>query len=284
MQDPSATHSGDVSQEALGELYDNPLERLQLLGGDDAAIAAFLDEIDVRGPRDREMLRELARPSPLARPERFESDHRRVLVALESLRRHGHHGASVAADLPLLRTPVRFLVELVARYVVVSHVKNVAVNLRNLCWLREMQAEGESPEVELLRKARLDAQALVEITKSREIGLPTFVIGGLLIPAGISLSRLVSGTTREWWIALLVGAIGVVVGFLISWFVLRGAALASRRIRLSVAEPLAELWQTVGSCGASPRDQSRRFAVVAISLTLGVWIVLPLLVTLSLAS
>jgi hypothetical protein len=32
-----------------------------------------------------------------------------------------------------------------------------------------------------------------------------------------------------------------------------------------------------------PKDQSDRFAVVAISLTVGVWIVLPLLVTLSLA-
>jgi hypothetical protein len=88
---------------------------------------------------------------------------------------------------------------------------------------------------------------------------------------------------REWWIALLAGAIGVLIGLLISWFVLRGAALASRRIRLSAAQPLAELWRSIGSCGSPPRDQSRRFAVVAISLTLGVWIVLPLLVTLSLA-
>ncbi len=279
MHDPSVQ-----SEEELGELYDNPLERLQLLGSDDAAIAAFLDEIDVRGPRDREMLRELARPSPLARPERFDADHRRVLVALESVRRHGHHGARAGTRLPLLRTPIRFLVELVARYVVVSHVKNVAMHMRNLYWLREMQSESGSKELELLRPARFDAQALVEITKSREIGLPTFVIGGLLIPAGLSISRLAGGTTREWWIALLVGAIGVAVGFLISWFVLRGAALAGRRIRLSLSQPLAELWRTVGSCGEPPRDQSRRFAVVAISLTLGVWIVLPLLVTLSLAT
>jgi hypothetical protein len=273
-----------TSKEELKEHYDNPLERLQLLGGDDAAIAAFLDEIDVRSARDREMLRELARSSSLARPDRFESDHRRVLVGLESLRRHGHHGPSAGAQLPLLRMPVRFLVELVARYVVVTHVKNVAVNLRNLYWLREMQTDDESPEVELLRKARLDAQALVEITKSREIGVPTFVIGAVLIPIGLSVWRLASGTIREWWVALLAGAAGVAIGFLISWFVLRGAALASRRIRLSVAQPLAELWQTVGHCGSPPKDQSRRFAVVAITLTLGVWIVLPLLVTLSLAT
>ncbi len=294
MQEPSVpTH------DELEEAYDSPLERLQLLGGDDAAIAAFLDEIDVRGPRDREMLRELARTAPLARPERFESDHRRVLVAAESLRRHGHHGAHVDEQLGPLRTPVRYLVELVARYVVVAHCKNVAMQLRNLYWMREMQSEGGSRELELLRPARFDAQALelellrparfdaqalVEITKGREIGIPTFVIGGLLIPAALSVWRLASGTVREWWIALLVGAIGVVVGLVISWFVLRGAALASRRIRLSLSQPLEDVWRSVGNCGRPPKDQSRRFAIVAITLTLGVWIVLPLLVTLSLAT
>ena len=278
MQDPSAP-----TQEDLEEHYDSPLERLQLLGGDDAAIAAFLDEIDVRGPRDREMLRELARPAPLARPDRFESDHRRVLVALESLRRHGHHGARAGEKLGPFRTPIRYLVELVARYVVVAHGKNVAVQLRNLYWMREMQSERGSRDRELLQPARLDAQALVEITRGREIGVPTFVIGGLLIPAGLSVWRLATGAVREWWIALLAGALGVLIGLLISWFVLRGAALASRRIRLSAAQPLAELWRSIGSCGSPPRDQSQRFAVVAISLTLGVWIVLPLLVTLSLA-
>lgn len=269
--------------EDLEQRYDNPLERLQLLGGDDEAIAAFLDEIDVRGPRDREMLRELARPGPLARPERFESDHRRVLVALESLRRHGHHGAHVDEELGPLRMPIRYLIELVARYVVVAHCKNVALQLRNLYWLREMQSESGSKELELLRPARFDAQALVEITKGREIGVPTFVVGAILIPAGISVWRLASGTVREWWIALLVGAIAAAVGLFISWLVLRGAALASRRIRLSLAQPLRELWGTVGSCGAPPKDHSRRFAVIAITLTLSVWIVLPLLVTLSLA-
>jgi hypothetical protein len=273
----------DPSGEDLEERYDNPLERLQLLGSDDEAIAAFLDEIDVRGPRDREMLTELARTSPLARPDRFESDHRRVLIAAESLRRHGHHGAGTDARLGPLRTPIRYLVELVARYVVVSYCKSIALHLRNLYWMREMQSESGSRELEILRPARFDAQALVEITKGREVGVPTFVIGAVLIPAGLSIWRLATGTVREWWIALLVGLIGVAVGVLISWIVLRGAALASRRIRLSVRTPLNELWASVGSCGSPPTDHSRRFAITAISLTLSVWIILPLLVTLSLA-
>ena len=277
MQEPSAP-----SQDDLEEQYDNPLERLQLLGSDDEAIAAFLDEIDVHGPRDRELLTEQARTTPLAEPDRFEAAHRRVLVAAESLRRHGHHGATVDARFGVLRRPLRYLVELVARYVVVSYCKSVATNLRNLYWMREMQAESGSRELELLRPARFDAQALMEITRGREIGVPTFVIGAVLIPAGLSIWRLATGTVREWWIALLVGLVGVAVGLFISWVVLRGAALASRRIRLSVRQPLIALWRTIGHCGAPPTDHSRRFAVTAISLTLGVWIVLPLLVTLSL--
>jgi hypothetical protein len=286
MQDPSAIPPAEAATPAeLDELYDNPLERLQLLAGDDTAIAAFLDEIDVRSPREREMLEEIARVSTLARPERLETDHGRVAVALESLRRHGYHGSRAGAALGRLHLVPRFFVELVARYVVVSYVKKVAVELRNLYWLREMQAPNGSDDEQRLQRARLDAQSLVEITRSRELGIPTFVLGGLLVPAALSVWRLASGFTFEhWWVALLVGGAGVVVGLAISWVVLRGAALASRRIRLSVGEPLRDLWQTLGSCGKPPRDQSRRFAAVAITLTVSAWIVLPLLVTLSLAT
>lgn len=281
MSDPDAP---SPAQQALYETYDNPIERILLLGGDDEAIAALLDEIDVRSPREREMLRELTRERSLAQPERFEGDHRRVLGALESLRRHGHHGSRAGARLGLLQAPVRYVVELVARYVVVSYVKSVVTHLRNLYWLREMQSLPDSSERRMLQAARSDAQALVEITRSREIGVPTFVLGGVLIPAAFSLWRLASQFTFEHWgVALVVGLLGIGVGLGISWVILRGAALASRRIRLSVGKPLTELWTAIGHCGNPPRDHSRRFATVAIALTVGVWIVLPLLVTLSLA-
>jgi hypothetical protein len=280
-----STRPDESAERRIREEYDSPLERLRLLGGDDDEIAAFLDELEVRSPREREMLGEIARPTPLARPERFEADHRVLIAALESLRRHGYHGSRAGARLGRAQLAIRFLVELVARYVVVAHVKDVVVSLRNLYWLRELESVQGSTERELLSPARADAQALVEITRSRELGIPTFVLGGLLVPAALSLWRLASGFTFEhWWVAVVVGTVGVLVGLGMSWVVLRGAALASRRIRLSVREPLATLWETVGHCGRPPRDRSRRFTIVAISLTLGVWIVLPLLVTLSLAT
>lgn len=267
-----------------GEL-ENPLERLRLLSGDDDAIAGFLDELEVSSPREREMLAELARKTPLAKPERFDADHRRAIEALESLRRHGFRGSQAGAALGPFRHVVRWLVELVARYLVVSHVKDVVTQMRNLYWAREMQAQSGSTELELLRPARFDAQALVEIMRSREIGVPSFVLAGILIPVAATLWRLASGFTfASWWVATIVGVVGVAIGVGLSWVVLRGTALASSRIQLSVRQPLRSVWDDVGHCGTPPKDGCRTFAIVAIVLMVGVWIVLPTLVALALAT
>ncbi len=52
----SDASSLDDNTRGLAEAYDNPLERLRLLSGDDDAIAAFLDSLDVDSPRERELL------------------------------------------------------------------------------------------------------------------------------------------------------------------------------------------------------------------------------------
>jgi hypothetical protein len=49
------------------EAYDNPIERIQLLGDDDEAVAAFLDEIEVSSPRERELLADPALDREAAR-------------------------------------------------------------------------------------------------------------------------------------------------------------------------------------------------------------------------
>lgn len=269
----------------IDEGMDNPIERLELLAGDDDAIATFLDDIDVRSPREREMLTEIARPRAVVRPERLASDHRRAIVALESLRRHGFHGSRAASQLGPLRLAVRYFIELVARYIVVSFVKSVALNMRNNYWLRELQAVDGSPDLKLLRPLRIDAESLVVITRSREVGIPTFLIGALIIPLGATVYRGTTGFAFQSWIAaVVVGVMGILIGLAVSWVVLRGTAMASRRIRLSSRQPLDALWTSIGYCGKPPKDKSRKFAVVAISLTVGVWIILPTIVGVSLAS
>ena len=260
----------------------NPLERLQLLSGDDAAIEAFLDDIDVTTPRAREMLVELARQTTIARPERFFADHQRAVAAIESLRRHGYRGSRATPGLGPLTAFIRWGIELVARYIVVSYVQTVTTDMRNLYHFREIEAPDGSPEMKLLRSARFDAAAIAEIARGRAFGVPTFVVGALLLPLFASIYRLATGYTWDDWVtATIVGVCSAIIGVTISWFLLRGTALASSRIRLSVREPLKEVWTSVGNCGNPPRDRSRQFAIVGITLTVGVWIVVPTLVGLS---
>ncbi len=270
MAEPDDSRAADAK-----EAYDNPLERLELLAGDDAAIARFLDAIDVSGPRERQMLSELARTGTLARPDEFEQAHRRTVAALESLARHGFRGSKAADRSGPFKFVARFFLQLVARYIVISYVRNTVRSMRNLYYLREIQAPSGSRELELLRPARFDAHAMTEtIFRDSEFGLPSFLIGGLLLPAVLSIGRLTGVLDSTLWASVL-GAIGALIALLGSWVVLRGTAMASRRIRLAMTEPLQVLWNTVGNCGAPPKDQSRTFAIIAIVITVAWWVVIP---------
>jgi hypothetical protein len=269
----------------VGDRVDNPLERLELLAGNEQAIDTFLDELDVHGPRERRMLRELGRVGTLADSERFPVVHRRAIAALETLARHGYHGSRAGAPLGPLKVVARFLVELVARYVVVSYLRSVATSLRSLYWLREIESPGGSPEWRLLRRARRDAQALDQVFTRRSIGLPTFVIGGVLVPIGLSILNLSSRIAVKSWLgAVVASVISTLIVVAIAWVLLRGAAMASRRIRLTAEAPLDAVWRAIGNCGDPPEDQSRKLATVGIVLSVAAWIVIPVAVGLALAT
>jgi hypothetical protein len=269
----------------VDDRVDNPLERLELLAGDDQAIESFLDELDVHGPREREMLRELGRLGTLGDPAGFPVAHRRAIAALETLARHGYHGSRAGARLGPLRVVVRFLVELVARYIVVSYVRSAATSLRNLYWLREVESPPGTPEWRLLRRARRDAQGLDVVFTRRSIGLPTFVIGGVLVPIGLSVLNLSSKiAVGSWPAAAAAGLVSTLIVVAISWVLLRGAAMASRRIRLAAEAPMSAVWRAVGNCGRPPQDQSRRIATIGIVLSIAAWIVIPVVIGIALAT
>ena len=270
----------------VDERFDNPLERLRLLAGDDDAIASFLDEFDVKSPREREMLAELARPGPLAHPNGFEADHRRLIEALESLRRHGFHGSRSGSSLGPLGPVVRWLVQLVARYLVVSYIKSVATQMRNLYWVRELESESDSRDLKLLRPARFDANALVEIMRSREIGVPSFVLAGLLLPLGATI---LAADER-----VPLRQLGRCAARRRNHHRGRSRALLDRAARLRARERPDPALRPGGrslssgrtSAGAAARRATAwgHGAIVAIVLMVAVWIVLPGLVALALAT
>jgi hypothetical protein len=146
-----------------------------------------------------------------------------------------------------------------------------------------MEAADRSTERTLLRRARRDAQGLVLIMEGREIGVPSFVFAGVLIPVALTVIRLASGFSfARWWVAVVVGVLSVAIGLGMSWILLHGTAMGSRRIRLAAHDRIAALWRSLGWCGNPPKDQSRTLATVGIVLMVSVWIVLPALVALSL--
>jgi hypothetical protein len=267
----------------MREEIDNPIERLKLLGEDDNANREYLDSIEVTSPREREMLQEISRARPLAHPNRFPEAHRNMVESLESLARHGYHGTAAGARMGLLRPVIQRVVRLVARYVVVSYIKQVSTDLRNLYILREAQAVAGTDERWELRRARTDAERMVEALNRRQLGLPTFLIGGALVPLAATLGRVTGLLGSTVWAAAL-AAVGVVIALAASWVILRGTALASRRIRLASQGPAQTLWATIGWCGKPPRDQTRTFVIISVALTLGSWILVPLLVGIALAT
>jgi hypothetical protein len=271
------------AEEELREEIDNPIEQLKLLSGNDEQIGRYLDALEVRSPREREMLREIARTQPLARPDRFAADHRNLVEALESLARHGYRGTRAGARLGPLRPAAKWGIELVARYLVVSHIRNLSTTLRNLYGLREIEATPFTQERHELRRARMDAERMVGALETRSLGLPTFLIGGALVPLLAAAGR-ATGVLTSTPVATIVGVIGMIVALVASWVILRGAAMASRRTRLAAGGPLRQLWSSIGWCGSPPKPQTRTFVILAVSLTLGAWIIVPILVGIGIAT
>ena len=281
--DPSTTGAVPESREGAVEAIDNPIERLKLLSGNDDEIASYLDSIEVTSKREREMMYEISRTRPLARLDLFPQAHRNMVEALESLARHGYHGTQAGKSLGPLRSVVRKAVQLVARYLVVSHVRNVSEQMRNLYGLREIQALPGTEEKRQLSRARRDAERMVEALETDEIGLPTFVIGAAALPVLAAVGRATGLLTSTLW-GTVIGVVGMLVALGASWVILRGTALASRRIRLATMAPQEALWATIGWCGKPPKPQIRTFAIIAISLTLVAWIIVPILVGIALAT
>ena len=69
-----------------------------------------------------------------------------------------------------------------------------------------------------------------------------------------------------------------------SWVILRGAALASRRIRLATRAPQETLWNAIGWCGQPPKAQTRTFIIISVGLTLAAFIIVPIAVGIGLAT
>lgn len=254
------------------------LEQFRLLyASDEAATDRMLNDLGGQGRVEREMLGELATGRPLALPDRFAEANAVAMHALEVLARNGARPPSQLRAGPL--TPAaRFLVQQVIRFIVRTHQNQVIKSIQELYTRRLAWIPAGDPSRMVVVRARLDADRAGAAYRQKPGGIPTFLVGGAAV-SSISQATLGGATAA---IGSGAGAIvAVVVTFLLlavaSWVILRGAAIARRRIRLTIDRPLAALWETVGWCGHPPKDAARTFALAAIALTVVGWILLPLI-------
>lgn len=269
--------------DATGErslVLDELDERLAAFNAFRKSDTAKADEIlrDLGGtdPVARDIVKQLAGKRPLGHPDRFLAAHTGAVRSLEVLDRNGARGVRVAVLGPL-DPIVGFLVQLVTRFIVSNHQKNLATNMQRLYARREANCLPGDPARRLLWRARRDADRVAEGFRKNPIGVPSVLVGGAVFSAAIStvMNTVIAGVGNRWTRIALALALFALLGA-VSWVVLRGSAVARRRIRLTTDRPFAALYETIGRCGEPPKDQSKLFALVAMVILAASWVFIPL--------
>jgi hypothetical protein len=235
--------------------------------------------VQAKGRIESEMLEQLSVRAPLRYPDRFEEAHRTVMRALEVFDRNAARPPSNLHVGPL--EPVAsYVVQLLIRIIVRDHQKTVVAQIRQLYARRWANSVKGSPEFGMLRLARLEMDRLAPDFQRKSVGLPTFLLGGAALSGVASLFQQVLVAAAHNRVLLLVVA-GVFVALALGgfWCILRAAAIARRRVRIALDQPLRALWETIGAAGHPPRDQSRQFAIYAVVLLVLAWIVVPVAIT-----
>jgi hypothetical protein len=256
----------------LDELSDR-LETLKLFReGDPARADALLEQFGAQGAVESRMLAQLGVSAPLAHPDRFEQAHRTAMHALEVFDRNA---SKAPAELRAgILTPIAVpVVQQVIGIVVRGYQSNVIASVRELYAQRQASSERTSPEYQMLRIARRQADRLAPALTRKTPGLPAFLLGGAVLSGATSLLH---QAVDKAWVLLLLTTVFAVIALGSFWCVIKGAAIARRRTRIALDQPLRALWETIGAAGSPPADRSRQFAVSAAVLLVAVWIVVPI--------
>jgi hypothetical protein len=259
----------DAIRRKFGDFY-------SLRHTDTARADAVLADLGASDEADRDIVLELAAPKPLWRPERFLDAHTLFVRALEVLDRNATRKIRTPRIGPL-GVVARFFIELVARFIVRSHLRTVTDETGRLYARREANSMPDDPARPLLRRARQDIAEIEPGFKRNPLGLPTFLLTGAVLSTILSWIQNVFGVFgTDSTTTIIATACLFLVAFLAAIIIVRGAAVAHRRIELTVSEPLAALYETIGRAGDPPNDQAGAFAVIAIVLTIVALLVVPI--------
>ncbi len=236
----------------------------------------LLEQIAGSGKVEQDIVSELSKVRPLWRPHAFEPAHRMAMRSLEVLDRNGARPARLPSLGPL-KPLASFLVQLVTRWIVKNHQNSLVTAIRKLYERREANSAWDTPEHHALRRARIDVARVEQGMRSNPIGLPKVLLGGAFISGIISgMSRVMVSVLDNQAAVVVVAAVAIVVFACLAWVALYSAAVARRRISLSIDQPVAALWDAIGAAGEPPRDQSFNFALYALALLILASIIVPI--------
>jgi len=270
-------HGADERPLVLDELS-KQFEQFRILrtGADTDATERLLDQLGAQDPVEAQIVLELSARRPLGHPERFTEAHVLAMRSLEVLDRNGARVPPVPSVGPL-KPIAQFGVQLVTRFLVRNHQADIVDAIRNLYTRRLAWCAPDDPARMSMIRARLDAERVASTYKGNPIGVPTFLLGGAVISGLASGFRIVGEAALG---SRLAAGLAVATAFLVlaalSWMILRGAAVAHHRIRITTEAPVRALWETIGRCGNPPEDDAQTFAVYAIILTVVGWLLIPL--------
>lgn len=269
-------------------LLDELSERLDTLKlfttNDESRAGAILEQFGAKGKVESEMLAELGARAPLAHPDRFEEAHRTAMRALEVFDRNSARPPSNLRA-GLLEPVAAFLVQFLIRMIVRDYEKAVVRQLRKLYARRWANSAKGSPEFGMLRLARLQIERLAPDFEKSSVGLPTFLVGGAALSGVASaLQGFLVGALHNGVLLVVVAIVFAALALSGFWCILKAAAIARRRTRITLDRPLHALWETIGAAGHPPRDHSRQFAIYAAILLVLAWIVVPVAIALAYAA
>lgn len=245
------------------------LDSFQMLrksSGDDAD--QVLAELGANSAVDRQIVLELGAKRPLGHPERFEEAHSLAVRSLEVLDRNGHRSIPVP-KLLFLSPVVGFLVQIVTQFIVRSYIGSAIDGMYRLYERREAASPAYWEHLPMLTRARIHTERIRPGFKRSKLALPAFLFGGAILSPliGVVQSAITSYQESDTVQIVLLTVLFLLLTA-ISWVLVKGSAVARRRIRLTADQPMRALYEVIGRCGGPPGDMSTVFAVISLVLTI----------------
>lgn len=244
---------------------------------DTEAADRILDLLGSTGPVEQDIVRELSLPKPIYLPERFDEAHRLVMKSLEVLRRNGARAVTLREGKGPLRALAAMVISFVVKMMVMNYLGRASRRLYELYTRRSTWTVAGSPENLMLRRARLHVQRVMPSYKAEKFSVPKFLVGGALASSLIGGLQSAAISVRENPVLVIVTTAMLLLLLLGgAWCVVRAAAIARKRIRLTTDKPFEALHEVVGAAGEPPSDDTFQFALYALVGMAVAWVVVPI--------